>query len=200
MAGFQAPALARLIDQFNRLPGIGAKSAQRLAYYVLSMPKEDALAFSAAIMDAHDSIHKCAKCCNLTNDELCPICKSPTRDSTTICVVEEPKDVVAFEKTQEYTGMYHVLHGVISPLNGVGPDQIHIKELVARVNQDDIKEVIMATNPTAEGETTAIYISRLLKPLGVKVTRLASGIPVGGDLEYADEVTLARALEGRSEL
>lgn len=200
MAGFQAPALAKLIDQFNRLPGIGAKSAQRLAYYVLSMPKEDALAFSSSIMEAHNSIHKCAKCCNLTNDELCPICKSATRDSSTICVVEEPKDVVAFEKTQEYTGVYHVLHGVISPLNGVGPDQIHIKELVSRVNQDEVKEVIMATNPTAEGETTAIYISRLLKPLGVKVTRLASGIPVGGDLEYADEVTLARALEGRCEL
>lgn len=200
MAGFQAPALARLIDQFNRLPGIGAKSAQRLSYYVLSMSKEDAQAFSDAIMEAHESIHKCAKCCNLTNDEICPICKSPTRDSSTICVVEEPKDVVAFEKTQEYTGMYHVLHGVISPLNGIGPDQIHIKELVARVNTDDVNEVIMATNPTAEGETTAIYISRLLKPLGVKVTRLASGIPVGGDLEYADEVTLARALEGRSEL
>lgn len=167
---------------------------------MLSMPKEDVLEFSSAIVDAHNSIHKCAKCCNLTNDELCPICKSVNRDSSTICVVEEPKDVVAFEKTQEYTGVYHVLHGVISPLNGVGPDQIHIKELVARVNQDSVQEVIMATNPTAEGETTAIYISRLLKPLGVKVTRLASGIPVGGDLEYADEVTLARALEGRSEL
>ena len=200
MAGFQAPALARLIDQFNRLPGIGAKSAQRLAYYVLSMPEEDAAAFSNAILDAHKNIHKCKKCCTLTDDELCPICKSMNRDKTTICVVEEPKDVVALEKTQEYSAMYHVLHGVISPLNGVGPDQLSIKELVSRVREDNVKEVIMATNATAEGETTAIYISRLLKPLGVKVTRLAYGIPVGGDLEYADEVTLARALEGRCEL
>lgn len=200
MAGFQAPALARLIDQFNRLPGIGAKSAQRLAYYVLSMPKEDAEAFAKSITDAHSKIHKCAKCCNLTDDELCPICKNPKRDKTTICVVEEPKDVMALEKTQEYSAMYHVLHGVISPLNGIGPDQINIKELVKRVREDDVKEVIMATNATAEGETTAVYISRLLKPLGVKVTRLAYGIPVGGDLEYADEVTLARALEGRCEL
>ena len=200
MAGFQAPTLARLIDQFNRLPGIGAKSAQRLAYYVLNMPREDALEFSRAIMDAHDNIHKCEKCCNLTDEELCPICKSAKRDSSTICVVEEPKDVVAFEKTQEYSGVYHVLHGVISPLNGIGPDQISVKELVKRVSDGGVSEVIMATNATAEGETTAIYISRLLKPLGVKVTRLAYGIPVGADLEFADEVTLARALEGRNEL
>ncbi len=200
MAGFQAPALARLIDQFNRLPGIGAKSAQRLAYYVLSMSKEDAEAFSKAITDAHSKIHKCKKCCNLTDEELCPICKNPKRDKTTICVVEEPKDVIALEKTQEYSAMYHVLHGVISPLNGIGPDQLNIKELVQRVQEDNVTEVIMATNATAEGETTAVYISRLLKPLGVKVTRLAYGIPVGGDLEYADEVTLARALEGRCEL
>ena len=189
MAGFQAPSLARLIDQFNRLPGIGAKSAQRLAYHVLNMSRDEALQFSQAIMDAH-----------LTDDKLCPICKSTKRDNSTICVVEEPKDVVAFEKTQEYSGVYHVLHGVISPLNGIGPDQISIKELVKRVSEGGVSEVIMATNATAEGETTAIYISRLLKPLGVKVTRLAYGIPVGADLEYADEVTLARALEGRNEL
>lgn len=200
MAGYQAPALAKLIDQFNRLPGIGAKSAQRLAYYVLAMSDEDANALSDAIITAHNSIHKCAKCCNLTDEELCPICKNPSRDQSTICVVEEPKDVAALEKTQEYSALYHVLHGVISPLNGIGPDQIHIKELIERVKDGNVKEVIMATNATAEGETTAIYISRLLKPLGVKVTRLAYGIPVGGDLEYADEVTLARALEGRSEL
>ncbi|MBQ5566168.1 MAG: recombination protein RecR [Clostridia bacterium] len=198
MAAYQAPALARLIDQFNRLPGIGAKSAQRLAYYVLSMSKEDAEALSKAITDAHSSIHKCAKCCNLTDDVLCPVCKSPTRDKTTVCVVEEPKDVAAFEKTQEYSATYHVLHGVISPLNGIGPDQLCIKELIKRVQEDNVQEVIMATNATAEGETTAVYISRLLKPLGVKVTRLAYGIPVGGDLEYADEVTLIRALEGRT--
>ncbi len=200
MAGFQAPSLARLIDQFNRLPGIGAKSAQRLAYHVLNMSRDEALQFSQAIMDAHDNIHKCERCCNLTDDKLCPICKSTKRDNSTICVVEEPKDVVAFEKTQEYSGVYHVLHGVISPLNGIGPDQISIKELVKRVSEGGVSEVIMATNATAEGETTAIYISRLLKPLGVKVTRLAYGIPVGADLEYADEVTLARALEGRNEL
>jgi len=200
MAGFQAPTLARLIDQFNRLPGIGAKSAQRLAYHVLTMSREEALDFSNAIIDAHDKIHKCECCCNLTDDKLCPICKSTKRDFSTICVVEEPKDVVAFEKTQEYSGVYHVLHGVISPLNGIGPDNISIKELVKRVSEGSVKEVIMATNATAEGETTAIYISRLLKPLGIKVTRLAYGIPVGADLEYADEVTLAKALEGRNEL
>ncbi len=200
MAGFQAPALAKLIDEFNKLPGIGAKSAQRLAYYVLSMPQKDAEELAHAITNAHSKIHKCSKCCNLTDDELCPICKNPKRDRSTICVVEEPKDVVALEKTQEYSAMYHVLNGVISPLNGIGPDQLSIKELVNRVREDNVKEVIMATNATAEGETTAVYISRLLKPLGVKVTRLAYGIPVGGDLEYADEVTLARALEGRCEL
>ena len=200
MAGFQAPSLAALIDWFNRLPGIGKKSAQRLAYYVLSMSDEDAAAFAAAITDAHKKIHRCKKCCNLTDDELCPVCSSAKRDKSVVCVVEEPKDVAALEKTQEYTALYHVLHGVISPLNGVGPDQLTIKELVKRVNEDDVKEVIMATNATAEGETTAVYIAKLLKPLGVKVTRLAYGIPVGADLEYADEVTLVRALEGRSEI
>jgi len=200
MAGFQAPALAKLIDEFNKLPGIGTKSAQRLAYYILSMSQNDAEALARAITDAHAKIHKCSKCCNLTDDDLCPICKNPKRDKSIICVVEEPKDVVALEKTQEYSAMYHVLNGVISPLNGIGPDQLSIKELVKRVREDNVKEVIMATNATAEGETTAVYISRLLKPLGVKVTRLAYGIPVGGDLEYADEVTLARALEGRCEL
>ena len=192
--------MAALIDWFNRLPGIGKKSAQRLAYYVLSMSDEDAAAFAAAITDAHKKIHRCKKCCNLTDDELCPVCSSAKRDKSVVCVVEEPKDVAALEKTQEYTALYHVLHGVISPLNGVGPDQLTIKELVKRVNEDDVKEVIMATNATAEGETTAVYIAKLLKPLGVKVTRLAYGIPVGADLEYADEVTLVRALEGRSEI
>ena len=200
MAGVQPAPLANLIDWFNRLPGIGKKSAQRLAYYVLSMPEDDAAAFAEAILDAHRKIHRCKKCCNLTDTEVCPVCSSPKRDKTIICVVEDPKDVAALEKTQEYSAVYHVLHGVISPLNGVGPDQLTIKELVKRVNEDDVKEVIMATNATAEGETTAVYVSRLLKPLGVKVTRLAYGIPVGGDLEYADEVTLVRALEGRSEI
>ncbi|MBQ1388280.1 MAG: recombination protein RecR [Clostridia bacterium] len=200
MAGTQAPSLAALIDWFNRLPGIGRKSAQRLAYYVLSMSEEDAKAFSNAIIDAHTKIHHCSKCCNLTDEDLCPICKSNKRDTSIVCVVEGPKDVAALEKTQEYNAVYHVLHGVISPLNGIGPDQLTIKELVKRVNEDNVKEVIMATNATAEGETTAVYISRLLKPLGVKVTRLAYGIPVGADLEYADEITLVRALEGRTEL
>ncbi len=200
MAGSQAPSLAALIDWFNRLPGIGRKSAQRLAYHVLSMSDEDANAFARAITDAHTKIHRCSKCCNLTDEELCPICKNVKRDVTTVCVVEDPKDVAALEKTQEYNALYHVLHGVISPLNGVGPDQLTIKELVKRVNDDNVQEVIMATNATAEGETTAVYISRLLKPLGVKVTRLAYGIPVGADLEYADEVTLVRALEGRREI
>ncbi len=297
MSGYQAPSLARLIDQFNRLPGIGAKTAGRLAYHVLSMTDDEAKALSDAILNAKSSIHKCKVCCNLTDEELCPICKSSVRDRSLICVVEEPKDVVALEKTQEYNGLYHVLHGVISPLNGVGPDGIHIKELVQRVTRQAVPaecgvwsvergvksddgnssttkttsahkanipsnniaadgtthinqtleqksmensntfgsahtenrhtesntsdsyaksensgttphstlsvapvEVIMATNATAEGETTAVYISRLLKPLGVKVTRLAYGIPVGADLEYADEITLARALEGRSEI
>ncbi len=200
MAGFQAPALARLIDEFNKLPGIGTKTAQRLAYYVLSMPNDDAESLAKAITDAHRSIHKCRKCCNLTDDEFCPICKSKNRDKSIVCVVEDPKDVAAFEKTQEYSAMYHVLHGVISPLRGMGPNDISIKELIDHVREDNVQEVIMATNATAEGEATAVYISRLLKPLGVKVTRLAYGIPVGGDLEYADEVTLARALEGRCEL
>ena len=200
MAGTQAPSIEALIDCFNRLPGIGKKSAQRLAFHVLSMPQEEAERFAQAILDAHKKIHRCKNCCNLTDSELCPVCSSPKRDLKTICVVEDPKDVAALEKTQEYSGVYHVLHGVISPLNGTGPDQLTIKELVKRVNEDGVEEVIMATNATAEGETTAVYISRLLKPLGVKVTRLAYGIPVGGDLEYADEVTLVRALEGRCEI
>ncbi len=156
--------------------------------------------FASAITEAHQKIHRCAKCCNLTDEELCPICKNVKRDKTIICVVEDPKDVAALEKTQEYSASYHVLHGVISPLNGIGPDQLTIKELVKRINEDNVSEVIMATNATAEGETTAVYISRLLKPLGVKVTRLAYGIPVGADLEYADEVTLIKALEGRREI
>lgn len=200
MAGSQAPSIEALIDCFNRLPGIGKKTAQRLAFHVLSMPREEAERFANAILDAHKKIHRCKKCCNLTDSELCPVCSDPKRDHRTICVVEDPKDVAALEKTQEYRAVYHVLHGVISPLNGVGPDRLSIKELVQRVNEDDVEEVIMATNATAEGETTAVYISRLLKPLGVRVTRLAYGIPVGGDLEYADEVTLVRALEGRSEI
>jgi recombination protein RecR len=200
MSSYNVAPLSRLIEQFERLPGIGHKSAQRLAYHVLNSTKEEAEAFAASILEAHEKIHYCKVCCNLTDQELCPICRSEGRDKSIICVVEDPRDVFALERTNEYKATYHVLHGAISPLGGVGPDQLCIKELLARVNNPEVKEVIMATNPTVEGEATAMYISRLLKPLGVKVTRLAYGIPVGGDLEYADEVTLSRAIEGRSEI
>lgn len=182
------------------MPGIGHKSAQRLAYYVLGLSKEGAEALASSILDAHEKIHYCKICCNLTDQELCPVCRNESRDKSIICVVEDPRDVIALERTHEFNATYHVLHGAISPLNGIGPDQLCIKELLARMNDDTVKEVIMATNPTVEGEATAMYVSRLLKPLGVKVTRLAYGIPVGGDLEYADEVTLSRAIEGRSEI
>ena len=200
MSSYTAAPLAKLAEQFERLPGIGNKTAQRLAYYVLKMPREKALEFSQAIMSAHDSIHYCKECCNLTDKEKCSVCENSKRDHSTICVVEDPRDVMAIERTQEYNGVYHVLHGAMSPLNGIGPEQLTIKELLARIQKSQVDEVIMATNPTIEGETTSMYISKLLKPLGVKVTRLAYGIPVGGDLEYADEVTLLRALEGRCEM
>lgn len=200
MASYNVAPLSKLIEQFERLPGIGSKTAQRLAYYVLNMPKEQAQEFSLAITEAHEKIRYCEVCCNFSEGELCPVCKSATRDKSVICVVETPRDAIALENTHEYDGVYHVLHGAISPLNGIGPDQLYIKQLLSRLNDDTVKEIIMATNPTVEGEATAMYISRLLKPMGIKVTRLAYGIPVGGDLEYADEVTLARALEGRNEL
>ncbi len=198
--GYQILPLTRLIEHFERLPGIGKKSAQRLAYHVLNMPREKAEDFARCILDAREKIHRCAVCQNLTDVEKCPICSDETRDGTTICVVESPQDVQAFERTREYNGVYHVLHGLISPMNGIGPDQLYIKELLTRIQAGGVAEVIMATNPTVEGEATAMYLSRLLKPLGVRVTRLAYGIPVGGNLEYADEVTLYRALEGRSEI
>lgn len=188
------------MDKFESLPGIGHKSAQRIAYYVLNMSKEDAASFAQAISEAHESIHYCSVCCNLTDGDLCPICRSDNRDKSIICVVEDPRDVFALERTNEFNATYHVLHGAISPLGGIGPDQLRIKELLKRVQSGEVQEVIMATNPTVEGEATAMYISRLLKPLGIRVTRLAYGIPVGGDLEYADEVTLSRAIEGRQEL
>ena len=200
MSAYYVAPLARLIEQFERLPGIGHKSAQRLAYYVLGLPREEAEKFAGSILEAHEKIRYCKVCCNLTDQELCPVCRSQDRDRSIICVVEDPRDVFALERTNELKIMYHVLHGAISPLAGVGPDQLHIKELLDRVKDPEVREVIMATNPTVEGEATAMYISRLLKPLGVKVTRLAYGIPVGGDLEYADEVTLTRAIEGRSEI
>ena len=197
MAGFSVVTLQKLIEQFERMPGIGHKSAQRLAFHVLNMKKEEAEAFSKAILEAHEKIKKCSCCCNLAEEELCPICKSSRRDESVVCVVEDPRDVMAFERTHEFEGTYHVLHGVISPMNGIGPEDITIKELLSRMGDGKIQEVIMATNPTVEGEATAMYISRLLKPMGVSVSRLAYGVPVGADLEYADEVTLTRALEGR---
>ena len=197
---YYAAPLENLIEQFQRLPGIGHKSAQRLAFYVLGLPEGGAEAFAQAILDARGSIHTCRVCQNLTEGELCPICADPTRDAGTICVVTDPKDLIAIERTREYHGLYHVLHGVISPLSDVGPEQLKIKELLQRVAQGDVKEIIMATNPDTEGETTALYIGRLLKPFGVKVTRLAYGVPVGGPRDVSDEVTLTRALEGRREL
>lgn len=200
MPSYHIAPLARLIEQFERMPGIGHKSAQRMAYYVLGLSQQGAKDLAEAVVEAHDKIHYCKICCNLTDQELCSVCRDPARDKSVICVVEDPRDVVAMERTHDFNASYHVLHGVISPLNGVGPDQLYIKELLARIQGGGVKEVIMATNPTVEGEATAMYVSRLLKPLGVKVTRLAYGIPVGGDLEYADEVTLSRALEGRSEI
>lgn len=196
-----SPALDRLVEQFARLPGIGRKSAQRLAFFILSLPDEDAAAFADALVAAKASIHCCPACQNFSEgDGLCPICESPKRDHSVICVVADPKDVAAIERTHEYPGLYHVLHGVISPMNHVGPDDLHIKELVARVAAGGIVEVIMATNPDTEGEATAMYLSRLLKPFQIRTTRLAYGIPVGGHLEYADDATLMRALEGRREL
>ena len=190
--------LQNLIDQFERMQGIGHKTAQRMAFYVLGLSSEEANAFANAITDAHTKIKQCKICCDLADDELCPICKSESRDKSVICVVEDPRDVAAIERTHEYKGTYHVLHGAISPMGNIGPDQIRIKELIARLSDGVVEEVIMATNPTVEGEATAMYISRLLKPMGITVSRLAYGVPVGADLEYADEVTLSRAIEGRS--
>ena len=193
-------ALQNLADQFARLPGIGGKTAQRLAFYVLGLPEESAQEFADAIMEAKKSVHTCPVCQNLTDREICPICADDLRDHGVICVVAEPKDVIAMERSREFRGVYHVLHGVISPLNHVTQDDIKVKELLMRVGSDDVREVIMATNPDTEGEATAMYISRLLRPMEVKVTRLAYGVPVGSQLEYADEVTLSRALEGRQEI
>ena len=193
-------ALQNLADQFARLPGIGGKTAQRLAFYVLGLSEDAAQSFADAIMEAKHSVHTCPVCQNLTDREICPICDDDMRDKGVICVVAEPKDVIAMERSREFRGVYHVLHGVISPLNHVTQDDIKIKELLMRVGSENIREVIMATNPDTEGEATAMYISRLLRPMEVKVTRLAYGVPVGSQLEYADEVTLSRALEGRQEI
>ena len=197
---FFPAALQNLADQFARLPGVGSKTAQRLAFHVLSLPDGEAEEFANAILEAKKQVHTCPVCQNLTDRELCPICDDDTRDHSVVCVVADPKDVIAMERSREYRGVYHVLHGVISPLNHVTQDDIRIRELLKRVSQGEIKEVIMATNPDTEGEATAMDISRLLRPMEVKVTRLAYGMSVGSQLEYADEVTLTRALEGRQEM
>ena len=199
MEFFPAP-LEALVEQFARLPGIGGKSAQRLAFHVLSLPEDQAQAFADAIVNAKRTVTLCPVCRNLTAGGLCPICASPKRDASTICVVADPRDVAAMERAREYGGVYHVLHGVISPMNHVGPDDLEVKSLLDRVAGGGVEEVIMATNPDTEGEATALYLSRLLRPFGVKVTRLAYGIPVGGHLEFADDATLLRALEGRQEI
>lgn len=197
---YYVPALAQLIEQFQKLPTIGNKNAQRLAFHLLSIPKEEALAFADAIIKARESMRYCAVCQNLTDSEVCPYCSDDNRDHTVICVVEDPRDIVSIEKTREYHGVYHVLHGAISPIDSIGPEDIKIMELLKRCQEGQVQEIIMATNPTIEGEATSMYLSRLLKPLGIRVTRLAYGIPVGGNLEYADEVTLLRAMEGRKEM
>ena len=192
--------LTRLIEHFASLPGIGKKSAQRLAFFLLSLPGEQVESFAEAMLTAKRTIHHCKICQNLTDQEICDICASPQRDGGTICVVESPKDVLAFERLNEYKGKYHVLHGLISPLDGIGPEQIKVKELLLRLQQTEVQEIIMATNPTIEGEATAMYLSKILKPLGIKVTRLAFGIPIGAELEYTDNVTLNKALENRIDM
>ena len=197
---FFPPSLETLIDKFAALPGIGKKSAQRLAFHVLSLPEGEAESFAAAIMDAKTSVHCCPVCQNLTDGEICSVCSDNRRDHSVICVVAEPRDVLSFERSREYKGLYHVLHGVMSPMNHIGPDDLKISELIARVAGGEVREIIMATNPDTEGDTTAMYISRLIKPFNVKVSRLAYGIPVGSNLEYADDATLTRALEGRREM
>ncbi len=199
MPDFAEP-LARLITEFKRLPGIGQKSAQRIAFHVLRAPREDAEQLSAAILDVKDKLGLCQLCNNISESELCLYCRDPHRDPKVVCVVEEPPNIVGIETTRQYEGRYHVLHGALSPLRGIGPESLKIKGLVERIGQGEIQEVIVATNPTVEGEATAVYLARLLKPLGVKVTRIGMGIPVGSDLEFADEVTISKAMEGRREM
>lgn len=200
MGSFYAPPVARLIEEFEKLPGIGHKTAQRLAFHVLDLPVEKTEALADAIRDAKLKTRYCSICSNLTETDPCSICGSVKRDHGVICVVEDARDVVAMERIREFNGIYHVLHGVISPMEGIGPEDIKIKELLQRIREGDIREVILATDPDVEGEATAMYISKLLKPIGIRTTRIAHGIPVGGDLEYADEVTLAKALEGRRDI
>lgn len=197
---FYPEPIAKLIDAFSRLPGIGPKTAARLAFFVLRMKEEEVIDFAKALVSVKRNLTYCSVCCNITDTNPCRICSDKTRDVSVICAVQEPKDVVAMERTREFSGHYHVLHGAISPIEGVGPDDIRIAELVKRLGDDRVQELILATNPNIEGEATAMYLSRLVKPFGIKVTRIAHGLPVGGDLEYADEVTLSKALEGRREL
>ncbi|MGL5329877.1 MAG: recombination mediator RecR [Peptostreptococcaceae bacterium] len=192
--------ISRLIEEFSKLPGVGRKTAQRLAFHVINMNTNDVESLSKAIIDAKREIRYCSVCCNITDTDPCSMCSNKNRDSSVICVVEDPRDVAAMERTREFKGKYHILNGVISPMDGIGPDMIKIKELIVRLGSEDVKELIMATNPTIEGEATAMYIARLVKPMGIKVTRIAHGLPVGGDLEYADEVTITKALEGRREI
>ncbi len=195
-----APSIEKLIESFERLPSIGHKTAARLAFHVLDWNEEETNAFISSIVTAKKNLKYCSKCYNITDNDPCPICSNPKRDQSTICVVEDVRDVAAMERTHEFKGVYHVLHGTISPMNGIGPDDIKIRELLLRLNNSDVKEVIIATNPRVEGEATALYLARIINPLGVKVTRIAHGIPVGGDLEYTDEITLTKALEGRREI
>lgn len=199
MENYSEP-IDRLINEFSKLPGIGRKTAQRLAFHVINMDIKDVAGLSKALVDVKNEIKYCSVCCNISDTEVCPICANGHRDSSTICVVEDPRDVAAMERTKDYNGRYHVLNGVISPMDGIGPDMLNIKELISRLGDGGVQEIIMATNPTIEGEATAMYISRLVKPMGIKVTRIAHGLPVGGDLEYADDVTISKALEGRREI
>ncbi|MGL6105016.1 recombination mediator RecR [Romboutsia sp.] len=192
--------ISRLIEEFSKLPGVGRKTAQRLAFHVINMNTNDVESLAKAIVEAKREIRYCSICCNITDTDPCSMCSNKNRDSSVICVVEDPRDLAAMERTREFKGQYHVLNGVISPMDGIGPDMIKVKELIHRLGTQDVKEIIMATNPTIEGEATAMYIARLLKPMGIKVTRIAHGLPVGGDLEYADEVTICKALEGRREI
>ncbi len=200
MSQFYVAPVARLIEELQRLPGIGPKSAQRLAFWILKGDDADVARLAEALVEVKRTVHFCPRCFNFAEGELCDVCSNPERDQSVICVVEEPKDIVAFERTGEYRGLYHVIQGVISPIDGIGVEQLRIRELIARLGDGVVTEVVLATNPTVEGETTALYIARLVKPLGVRVTRIASGLPVGGDIEYADEVTLGRALEARREM
>ncbi len=197
---YYSSQITKLIEELSKLPGIGSKSAQRLAFHIINMPREQVERLSTSIMDAKENVRYCKECCTLTDRELCPICASSQRDHKTIMVVENTRDLAAYEKTGRYEGVYHVLHGAISPMLGIGPGDIRLKELMNRLQRQEVEEVIIATNSSLEGETTAMYISKLIKPAGIRVTRIASGVPVGGDLEYIDEVTLLRALDGRTEL